>query len=158
MKRKITLLILILFIGSFFYGCEDWFKEDEKENYIIVSIGAKGWLRLKNSNNEEFACPEILHNTLIRVDAIKAQGLRHNLTLEIEEDCGFDSYGTLVTFNLYKEQDIFIYAHVESVPDEYMQITDSDHLSWAEVYSKKDFGETYTWYPTLTPYWMLKEQ
>lgn len=152
MKRQITLLILILFVGFFFYGCEE--KEDTKD-YITVNISFEGYVDLKNSTTGEYVdCPEEFQLETMRVDITKAGGENFNLFVETNEVCDFFSDGT-VSFKLYRDQDIEAMAYFETVPSGYTQIRGIEILTWDKVFPRNDFGETYDWFPFLYVKWLF---
>ena len=157
MKRQITLLILILFINSFFYGCEDWFKEDEKENYIPVGIMVKGKLTLKNSDGDVINFPEPFEYRAIEIDLGKAGMMGNKFLAHIDYGGNF-STKELMSFKIYKEQPIKAVAYAKSVPDTYTQIYGVAELTWAELWYQVDgFDDYYTWCAELYPVLQLKE-
>ena len=154
MKRKIQIIILISFIGCFFYGCEDWFKDEEVEEYITVIVRVKGKLTLKNSDGDVINLPESFDYGTIQIEIGKAGNLGNRFMEYIDETGSFHT--EQVILKVYKEQPVEAIAYAIEVPDTYTQIRGVGKLTWAELSSKVDFGESYTMCFYCNPILQLK--
>lgn len=154
MKRKIQIIILISFIGCFFYGCEDWFKAAEGEEYINVSVSVYGTLILKNSDGDVINFPESFEYGAIQIEIGKAGNLGNRFIKYINETGSFQT--EQVFLKVYKEQPVEAIAYAIEVPDTYTQIRGVGKLTWAELSSKVDFGESWQMSFGLYPVLQLK--
>ena len=152
MKAKIIIsLIGLLFISGDFVGsCDE--EIEPKPDYIIVNVTAEGFLLFKNTGSIEGSCIDTTKDVPIRVDVTEGGGEQSNFFLQTSEQCEFTT--ETVTIKLYREQQIEIKAYAEQVPGGYTQVRGRDNLSWEEVYSIKDFGETYYYTSNVTIYWL----
>jgi hypothetical protein len=141
MKKYIIVLgSSVLFLTLCFSGCEEF----EEEDYITVNINAKinGYLMDKTGYS-----PDVIPNGIpLHISMVKAGGER------LDFDKTSDQNGIYVTgsFNLYREQPIDIYAYANGNYSIYLPGPGvSATLTWETVDAAADFGETYTWSPTL---------
>jgi hypothetical protein len=152
MKQKIFFIVfgLLIIAGGFDEGCEE---EEPKPDYITVICSAEGNILAKDNTTQELSCPVILSDNTVRVDFIKAGGERFNLFVPLGAgNCWFETGS--VEFKLYREQPIEVSAYIEQVPGGYTQIRAQAVLTWDEVYPSKNFGDSYTWKPWITGYWL----
>lgn len=149
MKSKIKLIMLIAF---FTISSSECYRDyEEEDNTITVYVTVSGTIRSKDSKTgEETNCPEILHNKTIRVDIGKAGAMGYDFDLKIDNNGNFTSNGqSLVYQPIFKEQPTEASAYLESVPDGYTQYRAFDILTWDELSSYVNFGESYTWHAFL---------
>jgi len=154
MKTKIIISLLgLLFIaGDFVGGCEE--EEKPKPDYIKVLVKVSGLLNNNNLNTNTISCDSINLNVPMRVVITKAGG--ENFVLFPTTGAGSCAYNSeQVSFNLYREQPIEVDVSTEYVPAGYTQSEGYSLLEWENVYPGKDFGETYSWQPSVNVYWLF---
>ena len=152
MKKKIIISLLgLLFIAGDFVGsCDE--ELEPKPDYIIVNVLTKGSLLFKSPGSIEGTCIDTTKNVPIRVDVTEGGGEQSNFFLQTSDHCEFAT--ETVTIRLYREQQIEIKAYAEQVPGGYTQVRGMDNLKWIDVYSVKDYGETYNYTSNVTIYWL----
>ena len=145
----IQLLILIPIIFSFFSGCEEldqMIESSTKPNYINVVVTADATVLYKfifYAKDGSTASTQMnVTDTNVRFDMIKAGGETH--TLYRVTDASGKTQTATASFKLYNEQPIECIATAEGV-DKELYSSSTKTLSWNQVNSSKDFGETYTW-------------
>ena len=154
MKIKNQLLIVIIYLTCFFYGCK---TVEQLRDIIFVNVVVQGSITLLNSDGDEIDFSGLFVNPSVEIAVGKAGNTGDIYLLEIDEDGDFLTQQTLWWFEIYREQGIKAVAYMLSVPDEYTQIYGIDKLTWAELFSKVDFGDEYTWEAELNPILQLKE-
>ena len=153
MKTKlfISLLGILMIAGGLEEGCEE--EEEPKPDFITVICSAERNILAKDNTTDSLSCPSLLSENTVRVDFIKSQGEQFNLFVPLGEDnCWFETGS--VEFKLYRDQPIEVSAYIEQVPGGYTQIRAQAVLTWDEVYPSKNFGDSYTWKPWITGYWL----
>lgn len=143
------LLIIIPIIFTFFSGCEEldqMIESSTKPNYVNVIITADATVLYKftfYAKDGSTASTQInVNDTTVRFDMIKAGG--ETYTLYRVTDSAGKTQTASATFKLYKEQPIECIATAEGVDNE-LYSSSVKTLTWDQVSSAKDFGETYTW-------------
>jgi len=152
MKTKIIISLMgLLFISGDFVGsCDE--EIEPKPDFIIVNVITEGFLLFNNTSSIEGTCIDTTKDVPIRVDVTEDGGEQSNFFLQTSDQCEFTT--ETVTIKLYREQQIEIKAYAEQVPGGCIQVRGMDNLSWDEVYSIKDFGETYNYTSNVTIYWL----
>ena len=151
MKKILIIMLLFIttFIFTFFSGCEEldeMIDDSTKPNYINVIVNTDASVLYKYTyyaNDGTTASTDMWKNsTTVRFDMIKSQGETHTF-YRTTDSAGKTEIAT-ASFQLYKEQPIECIAYVEGVEkDIYPPSTKT--LTWKQVKSVKDFGETYVW-------------
>ena len=153
MKTKliISLLGLLFISGAFTEGCDE--EEEPKPDYITVVVKVSGLLNYRNLNTNTTGCDSLEINVPMRVVITKDGG--ENFILFPTTGPGSCYYTSeQVSFKLYREQPIEVDASTEYVPAGYTQSEGYSLLGWEDVYPGKDFGETYSWQPSVMVYWL----
>lgn len=147
-------IIIFIFIVCSFYGCEDFFKAAEGEEYIQVTVSAHGNISLKDSDGKVMDLPKPFEYGTIQIEIGKDGSMENKSIVYINELGGFESES--VHLKVFKEQPVEAIAYAIEVPDTYIQFIGTDELTWAELHSKVDFGETYNVKLVLLPVLQLK--
>jgi len=153
MKTKIIISFLgLLFIsGAFTEGCDE---EEPKPDFITVVVKVSGLLNYRNLNTSTIGCDSLGINVPMKVVITKDGGDHFVLFLTTGPgSCYYNS--EQVSFKLYKEQPIEVDVSTEYVPAGYTQSEGYSLLEWEDVYPGKDFGETYSWQPTVDVFWLF---
>ena len=152
MKAKIiiSLLALLFISGDFVGSCDE--EIEPKPDYFFVNVKTKGFLLYENTAGIVGDCIEMTKDVPIRVDIIEASGKQSSFLIQTGDHCDFTTEA--VTIKLYRDQQIQITAYAEHVPGGYAQVRGIDYLSWIEVDSVIDFGDTYDYISNITINWL----
>jgi hypothetical protein len=155
--KKLTamiVIIILLFTTVLLSGCEEQIFSEIDElkssipNYINVTITTKACLFKWNGSgsNDYF---EILPGAEIKIKMDKASGEGRIFYATTGED-GWTPEFTH-SFNVYREQPVNLYASLyPSVPRGLSNYSISSYyqqLTWNDIHSQADFGESYHWKP-----------
>lgn len=120
-------------------------EEEPKPNYITVVVKTTGICHGQDDQGHIHAIP----NLTVKVDIIKASGRTISFEAPTSETGQFQ--GPDAVFELYRQQPITCSGTVIGGLDDlpYVFSRKTLTLTWQQVSSVKDFGETYTWKPHL---------